>query len=702
MGKRGKSEAIKKTIVKTPSARINIPLLRLVLVLAVIVMYGQSVNFDFTLDDDVFYVKHASVQEGLSALPDFFNRGSMNKFDGSTGLQPYRPATLFCFAVEKSLFNNSAPAAHLLNLLIYILIIQLLFLLLRRVFPGLHPLIIMIIVLFFATHPVHTEVVSSVKSLDELLAALFCFLAWLRFCPNEGASSINTRSVLLGSLFFFFALLSKESAIAFLIIIPLASFMLFKKNIKSSLLQLIPLGLVAGLFILMRYMAIGREPNSSVLSMLDNVLVSAQDLSHKTASIAKVLFYNIRLLFIPWPLSYDYSYNQIPIVGWGSPLSWLGFIIYASLFVFAVLSFNKKRTLSFCVLFFFITSAPTTNIFFLNGAVVGERFLFIPSLGYCIAIILLLIYIFKVDAATLVGKNKGWFIGLMSVWVLLFTGMSIARCADWKSNLSLFEDGVKKAPNSSRVYYNVASEYMKQSKMAETEEEQKEFLVKALNNFSKSLEIYPKNVQAWYNSSICYNMLGNKNLAISQYKKTIAVDPKNYEAMSNLGVLYQERSLFDSALIYYQMAYNIKPDNRIHIKNMEDLYFFKGGYLNKIGENDGALACFYNTLLYNPKNIFALNNIAIIYSGKGALDSARIYALKANAINPGSVMVIENLARISFLSKEYKEAIGYATAALKINSSLKKSLFILIDSYSAIGNKEEADKYRKLVTTIPN
>jgi len=701
MSKKGKAEVIKKTIAKTPSVRINIPLLRLVLVLAVIVIYGQSVNFNFTLDDDVFYVKHASVQEGLSAFPDFFNRGSMNKFDGSTGLQPYRPASLLFFAIEKSLFNNAAPAAHFLNLLLYILIIQLLFLLLRRLFPAIHPLIIMTITLFFATHPIHTEVVASVKSLDELLAALFCFLAWLQFCPREGKPSINKGSMLLGSLFFFFALLSKESAIAFLIIIPLASFMLFKKNINSALLQLIPLGFMVGLFILMRYMAIGREPTSSVLSILDNVLVSATDLSQKTASIAKVLFYNIRLLFIPWPLSYDYSYNQIPIVGWGSPLSWLGFIIYAALFVFAVISFNTRRNLSFCVLFFFITSAPTTNIFFLNGAVVGERFLFIPSLGYCIAIILLLLYIFKIDAATFFGKNKGWFMGLMSAWILLFTGMSIARCADWKSNLSLFEDGVKKAPNSSRVYYNVASEYMKQSKMAETEEEQKEFLIKASNNFSKSLEIYPKNVQAWYNSSICYNMLGNKNLAISQYKKTIDIDAENYGAMSNLGVLYQERSLFDSALIYYQMAYNIKPDSKIHIKNMEDLYFFKGGYLNQRGENDGALACFYNSLLYNPKNIFSLNNIAILYSGKGVLDSARVYALRANAIDPGSVMVIENLARISFLSKNYNEAISYATAALKINSSLKKSIFVLIDSYSAIGNKEAVDRYRKLLTTIP-
>ena len=69
-------------------------LMRLILAVLVVVMYGSSVNYEFTMDDDLFYQKHKSVQMGLAGFNEFFAYGSMNKFDGTTGLQPYRPATL--------------------------------------------------------------------------------------------------------------------------------------------------------------------------------------------------------------------------------------------------------------------------------------------------------------------------------------------------------------------------------------------------------------------------------------------------------------------------------------------------------------------------------------------------------------------------------------------------------------------------------
>ena len=195
---------------KTP----NIFLIKLFLVAVVIMLYGQSINFQFTLDDDLFYLKHKSVQQGIGGVADIFSKGSLNQFDGTTGVQPYRPVTLTVFAVQKTLFDNSPSAAHFINIFLYIVVVLVVFELLRKLFSGFHISAIALMALLFVVHPIHTEVVSSVKSLDELLAGLFCFLAWLRFCPKEGASSINTRSVLLGSLFFFFALLSKESAIA--------------------------------------------------------------------------------------------------------------------------------------------------------------------------------------------------------------------------------------------------------------------------------------------------------------------------------------------------------------------------------------------------------------------------------------------------------------------------------------------------------
>ena len=71
---------------------------RLIITLLVLVVYLPSVNFEFTLDDDIFYQKHASVQQGLSGIGEFFTYGSMFKFDGTTGVQPYRPITLLSFA----------------------------------------------------------------------------------------------------------------------------------------------------------------------------------------------------------------------------------------------------------------------------------------------------------------------------------------------------------------------------------------------------------------------------------------------------------------------------------------------------------------------------------------------------------------------------------------------------------------------------
>jgi hypothetical protein len=86
-----------KTI--APPKDNSIKYFRICLVLLVLVIYGQSLNFEFTLDDDLFYLKHQSVQQGISAISDIFRFGSLHKFDGTVGLQPYRPITLLALRV---------------------------------------------------------------------------------------------------------------------------------------------------------------------------------------------------------------------------------------------------------------------------------------------------------------------------------------------------------------------------------------------------------------------------------------------------------------------------------------------------------------------------------------------------------------------------------------------------------------------------
>ncbi len=50
--------------------------IRIALVILGIVLYGASVGFDYTLDDDLFVVKNEKVQNGISAIPSIFSSGT--------------------------------------------------------------------------------------------------------------------------------------------------------------------------------------------------------------------------------------------------------------------------------------------------------------------------------------------------------------------------------------------------------------------------------------------------------------------------------------------------------------------------------------------------------------------------------------------------------------------------------------------------
>ena len=104
MSKKNSNYTKKQTSVEAvkPEKKTNVTWIKALLVLFVFVLYGRTVNYEFTLDDDLFYLKHSSVQKGLGGFSEFFSYGSLNKFDGTEGIQPYRPITLLYFGIQKA------------------------------------------------------------------------------------------------------------------------------------------------------------------------------------------------------------------------------------------------------------------------------------------------------------------------------------------------------------------------------------------------------------------------------------------------------------------------------------------------------------------------------------------------------------------------------------------------------------------------
>lgn len=696
MSKTKTKPATNKSQVIVEKKSPNIFLIRIFLAVIVLLLYGQSINFEFTLDDDLFYLKHRSVQQGMDGISDIFTKGSLNQFDGTTGVQPYRPVTLTVFAIQKSLFDNSPAAAHLFNVLLYIIVVLILFQLLLKLFPGFHVYFISLMALLFAVHPIHTEVVSSVKSMDELLAALFGFMAWIYFLNQNDEKNKSILLIGLGSFFYFLSLLSKESAIAFLIIIPLSLGMIKKRAIKSSLMSLIPLGLMTLIFLIIRHNVIGTSTSTNGLAILENVLNASTSIWQTTATKSVILFHYIKLLFVPWPLTWDYSYNQIPLVNWTSVTAWLGLIVYGTLFIFAILQFKKQPLYSFLILFFFISSSPTNNLFLINGATIGERFLFVPSFAFTSGIVILLSDLFKINIQGFSGKNKILFTVSSLVLLMIFFVLTINRAAEWKSNQVLFEKGVERSPNSSRAQYSLATEYLTLANESSDISEKNNFLRQSLLHFNKSLEILPENKLSHYNSGLCYVQLGDTANAIIRYKRAIELDSSYIMPVNNLGVLYQARHEFDNAQQCYELALKIDPKATTPVKNLGDLFIMKGLQYSQNGDNLQAMACYQKSMTYNSNNAFLLNNMASIYTSMQKLDSALFCLKKAYDIEPQNLLVIQNIAAVSYLNKNYLQAIEYANKALAINGNLKKSFGVLADTYRAIGNNKEADRYRQL------
>ena len=194
------------------------------------VLYGQSIQNNFNIDDDYVYENHELVQQGISGIPDIFKSRYNTRDEQYFG---YRPLTIAIYAIEYEIFGSNPHTAHLLNIIYYIISCVILFnflqSLLIKKFPNLFLWISFLIVIIFETHAIHSEVILSIKNREEIISLIFGLISAiyaLKFFDTKKIVNIIIAVISLSLAF-----LAKESAIVFLALIPL-SIVFFKTDIK--------------------------------------------------------------------------------------------------------------------------------------------------------------------------------------------------------------------------------------------------------------------------------------------------------------------------------------------------------------------------------------------------------------------------------------------------------------------------------------
>lgn len=125
------------------------------------VFYGNTIPNEYSLDDPLVIQDNPKVHQGIKGIP-LILRSPYFEEEGNT--YGYRPLPQITFALEYEIWGENPHISHLVNLLLYALILILLFIILKRILQKYNLLFPFLITLLFAGLPIHTEVIASLKN----------------------------------------------------------------------------------------------------------------------------------------------------------------------------------------------------------------------------------------------------------------------------------------------------------------------------------------------------------------------------------------------------------------------------------------------------------------------------------------------------------------------------------------------------------
>ena len=589
-----------------------------ILALVTLAIYANTFNNGYVLDDFSAIAKNTIVTKGLSAIPEIFTTPYLHGFTISPN-DLYRPLSLAMFAIEYQVFG-SPFGSHVINVIFFSGCVILLFLFLNALFKKKKPSIAFLTSLLFALHPIHTEVVANIKSRDELLCFFFAFLSLHLFIKYSDTGKLTRMA--LGAFSFFLSLLSKETSITFIFIMPFIFFFYRNENKTRSAYITLSTAAIAIVFLSIRFSVLSafHANNTFQFSIQDNYLICAPSLLVRLATSILILGKYLRLLFVPYPLICDYGYNTLPFVSFSNfwvLISLIAYLIILSVGIYRLVRF-RKDPIAFAIIFFLITVSLFSNIFFLIGAAMAERFLFFPSVGWCMICALVIEKLALRSARGIYGLVSRKAFAIIISLFLIFGLLTINRNSLWKNAYMLYKNDSRYAPHDYRIFFYLGSTLIASSVEETDTTKRNKLLEEGIGNLKKSLSIYPGFNIPNSEIGLSYTNLFQFDSAERYDLRALDLNPQDTFTRNNLAAVYFKQGKYRRSIEMYQENIKLDPGYARDYRNM-------GGCYLKMGIYDSAIIVLKKAILFQPNAISAYRYLSIAYKQSGSLDSAKKY-----------------------------------------------------------------------------
>lgn len=632
-------------LITVPDFFQNIKLQSLVIFGFAFLLYANTLFHQFVMDDAIVITDNMFTTKGVAGIGGILTEDTFFGFFKERGKEAlvsggrYRPLTLVIFAAIWQV-THSPFAFHLLTVVLFATCCVVLFRVLRQLLENQGVVAANYVpfgaALLFAAHPIHTEVVANVKGCDEILTLLLSLGALFLAVKSARAGSVLGNWLAAGV--FFLAMLSKENAVTFLAIIPLALGLFTDIGWGKSLARTVPFLVAFALFMALRTSILGfhfgAEPmelmNNPFLKIVDGNLVKFAPIE-RFSTIVYTLGKYVMLLFFPITLTHDYYPRHIDIIQFSNPFVLATLAFYAMLAYLVVTNFTKNRVISFSIIFFIFTLSIVSNIVFPVGTNMGERFAFMPSVGFCLLLSFVLF--------SLWNDNKNIKTAIISIGVIaaLFSLKTITRSPVWQSNERIFLTDINTSKNSAKLCNAAGGTLVDAAALEKDETKKSKMLAEAAVHLNNAIKIHPTYKNAFLLLGNCYNYLKQYEKSAEYYREALRIDPVYKEAKGNLAITLREGGKQAGEVAHdTQKALKMLTEaNQLNPTDLETTRLL--GVANGIlGNHQKAIEFFQKVVDADPKNARALFDLGTAWLYGGDAEKGKSLQQKAMELDPAA------------------------------------------------------------------
>jgi tetratricopeptide (TPR) repeat protein len=647
-----KTPASPKKDMQIASFKIRNLILILILVAVTTGLHINTLRNHYNLDDFHIAKNNPDFEQGIKAIPKIFVTQYSSRDGKSYG---YRPLIRSSFAIEYQFFGKRPGISHFINVLFYLIVILLMFNVLRRLLRNYHYLFPFFITLLFAAHPIHTEVVASLKNRDELFMLMFGLLALQQ--AIRYADTGRKMHIYWALAMFFLSALSKPTAAAFFFIIPLSLYFFTDLEVRkllwvTSMVAIVALMAAVGPFLYL-------PPQDRTYAFLENPLSVEGGFLNHIAYAGFSLFYYLKLLILPHPLRYYYGYNVFPNINFSNIWVILAIIFHLAILIYALLKLKDKKILSYIILVYLTSIVLFTNLFKAVPGIIAERFLLVPSLAFCMALVYFIYKMFLTDPSEKkLAATKATLISIVILFILIpYSGKTLIRNRQWKTEYTLYRADLPYLYNSFKGNDLYANEIMKQVN----------------RELAK-----PVNVLKFVDPQI--------KEAISHWERAIEILPDASSPYRNLGIVYSRiYKEYDTAIYYFKKTLEREPDDPM-------TYFNLGMTFEGMGDLRKAAEFFERSLEFDSTSINARSRLANVYYSLGEFVKAIDLNKEIMRMEPEESLPYVNLGNYYMFQKDTANAIKFYEQAVELGAPPDASYF-LANYYQYIGDTEKYEKY---------